>query len=88
MCFAVVSDKFGPVEKVIDTSGQLIADNNSNNSGIDTFPTHVDNPFLNTDVKSGILGFRYETKSDSITIYSNVQTKTFCLIMGIEPLKQ
>ena len=40
-------------------------------------PEHVDNPFLNTDIKNGVLGFRYENKNAKVTVYSNVETKHF-----------
>ena len=50
-------------------------------------PQHVDYPLLNTNVKTGILGFRYETKEEMFTIYSSLETKTFCMIMQLAPLR-
>ena len=50
-------------------------------------PEHVDNPMLNTDFKTGILGFRYETKDCTFVVYSSIECKTFAYIMQLRPLK-
>ena len=51
-------------------------------------PEHVDNPFLNRDLRTGILGFRYETKSQGMSlVYSSLEAKSFCIIMKIHPLR-
>ena len=52
-------------------------------------PEHSDNPFINRDLRSGILGFRYENKSDGMFIvYTSIQSKTYCKMMKIAPLKK
>ena len=54
----------------------------------DSLPEHVDDPFLNTHVQyDGVLGFRYKTKMSTFTVYSTVETKTFCILMKLEPLR-
>ena len=42
--------------------------------------------FLNRNVITGILGFRYETKNEMFIIYSPVEAKTFCMIMQLNPI--
>ena len=50
-------------------------------------PEHVDNAYLNRNVQTGILGFRYETKNSNFIIYSSVEAKTFCILMNLKPLR-
>ena len=50
-------------------------------------PEHADNPVLNTQINGGILGFRYEIKDSSFVVYSTIETKTFCYIMKLTPVK-
>ena len=53
-----------------------------------TIPEHVDNPFLDRNLKTGILGFTYENRNQGLTIvYSSVEAKTFCKIMKIVPVR-
>ena len=47
---------------------------------------HVDNAFLNRDIHTGILGFCYENKDNSLLVYSSVEAKTFCMIMYLKPI--
>ena len=49
-------------------------------------PEHVDNAYLNRNVQTGILGFRYETKNSNFIIYSSVEAKTFCILRNLKPL--
>ena len=49
-------------------------------------PEHVDNAYLNRNVQTGILGFRYETKNSNFIIYSSVEAMTFCILMNLKPL--
>ena len=49
-------------------------------------PEHVDNAMLNRNVQTGILGFRYETKSEMFVMYTSVEAKTFCILMRLEPV--
>ena len=88
-CMNMLLDVFlGPclksteVYQVYDREG-VISDEPIENK----LPGHANNPLLNTDVKNGILGFRYETKNSSIIVYSNVECKTFCYIMQLTPMK-
>ena len=48
---------------------------------------HVDDPLLNRNLRTGILGFRYEMKKSTIIIYLSIEAKTFCMLMRIEPLR-
>ena len=83
MCFSGPGLKTFEVYKVYNREG-VISDQPSENN----VPEHADYPLLNTNVKNGILGFRYETKISSIIVYSNVECKTFCYIMQLTPLKK
>ena len=63
---------------------------NGNTTEIPSYvPEHVDNPILDRNLKTGVLGFRYENKSDGmIIVYTSPEAKTFCKLMKIHPLKQ
>ena len=84
MCFSRDRGKPTKVSKVFNADGTISEESESNDLDL---PGHADNPLLNTNVKTGILGFRYETKNSSLVVYSNVQCKTFCFIMQLTPLK-
>ena len=52
-------------------------------------PEHSDNPFINRNLVNGILGYRYENKTDGMTIiYTSLEAKTFCKLMQIHPIKK
>ena len=88
MCFGRVCQKSSTVQPVVNTNGEILIEQNTNSFDNETLPSHVDNPLLNINLKTGVLGFRYETKTESFTVYSNVEAKTFCLLMGIEPVRK
>ena len=50
-------------------------------------PEHIDYHGLNRDLKTGILSFRYENQNEQIVVYSSPEAKTFCILMGITPLR-
>ena len=68
--------------KVFDSNGELSQEPNEFD-----LPEHADNAFLNRNVQTGILGFRYETKNWTFIVYSSIESKTFCLIMKLTPMK-
>ena len=70
-----------PVSSPYDSNGEI-----STNQPIYDIPQHADYALLNTDILTGILGFRYETKDSLIVVYSTVETKTFCYIMQLKPI--
>ena len=82
MCWCDI-EKAQKVQKLYNSDGTVHENTNENIE----VPEHVDNPLLNTDVVKRILGFRYKTKMDTILVYSNIECKTFCLIMQLKPLK-
>ena len=89
MCWAFIQGKNQNVHKIDNSEGEISNDTASENAvhvPVD-LPEHVDNPLLNRDVKTGILGFRYENKLCTITVYSSIECKTFCWIMGYKPMK-
>ena len=49
-------------------------------------PEIDENPFVNRNIKTGILGFRCETKDGIIVLYTSAEAKTFCLLMKIKPV--
>ena len=85
MCLANCSSVSGTIS--IPQSNETSLDNSALDDTINSLPEHVDDPFLNRDVVKGILGFYYETKSDSLIVYSTPESKTFALLMKIKPLK-
>ena len=82
MCCSCKKEKHTKVYKVHNSGGQLEETNI-----LDNLPEHVDNPYLNRHVQHGVLGFRYENKNYSVTVYSSVEAKTFCYIMKLSPLR-
>ena len=74
------------VSKVLDTNGDIVSDEEEVNSSLNNLPSHADNPFLNCDLKNGVLGFRCENKKETIVIYSSIESKTFCTLMKLRPL--
>ena len=63
---------------------------NNEETNVDLYanmPEHIDNAFLNRDLKKGILGFRYENKQSVVTVYSSLEAKTFCILMGLTAIK-
>ena len=81
MCFSGLQSKKANVCNTFNSDGG-ISEEPINNE----LPEHVDNIYLNRNVKTGVLGFRYETKNSTIIVYSSIETKTFCYIMKITPL--
>ena len=63
--------------------------NNDEDASVDLtvfpLPEHSENPFLNTDLRRGILGFVYETATHFIVVFSSLAAKTYCKMMGIKP---
>ena len=49
-------------------------------------PEHVDHTVAHPDIKKGILGFRYETKNETIVVYTSPAAKTFCMLMKLKPI--
>ena len=85
MCCYCEKVKAESVHKVYNSSGEIeLVNPDINDLHI---PEHADHPLLNTHVVKGILGFRYENKNSSFVVYSSVETKTFCMIMKLEPLR-
>ena len=83
MCFGIRNHDYLNKNKVTQEQS-----NNSSDSIPKDIQEHSERPFLNTNLKSGILGFRYENKTDGLTvIYSSVEAKTLCILMKISPLK-
>ena len=82
MCFAHKTVKTEKVYSVHETQGEI-----SEQPEEFHFPHHVDNPLLKTDLKTGILGFYYETKKCLFLVYLTVECKTFCYIMKLTPMK-
>ena len=74
------------VSSVYNSHGEIETEVQTNNIPVD-LPEHVDWPFLNRDVPRGVLGFRYETKTNMLIVYSSVETKTFCMIMHLSPMR-
>ena len=72
------------VNSVHNANGEI--NNNDENSALLEIPEHVDNPFLNRHVQRGVLGFRYETKNDTVIVYSSIEAKTFCILMNLSPM--
>ena len=85
MCFGSPKNDENDVSSVYDRNGEM-SNEEHNHTPIDLVE-HNDNPFLNRHVQYGILGFRYETKNESILVYSSVEAKTFCMIMRLGPMK-
>ena len=86
MCFSSEQLKNQKVYKVHNQDGEITKEHgNENNLGL---PEHVDNAFLDTNIRNGILGFRYETKDGMFVVYSSVEKKTFCMIMQLTPLRK
>ena len=78
------------VNKYYQSDGQVTFDERSSHEvGVDLqkLPEHVDNIYLDRDLRRGILGFLYETKNEQIIVYSSLEAKTFCLLMRINPVK-
>ena len=82
MCFGYKRDKYVNVKQKVNSDGTVCEQEEEIN-----LPGHTENPFLNTNVLTGILGFRYKTKNYTIVTYSNIECKTFCYIIQITPLK-
>ena len=87
MCLGRERVKTSTVHKVHNSDGVYDPQEPNQNFGVD-LPEHADNALLNTNVQTGILGFRYETKNSSLLVYSSIETKTFCYIMQLTPLKK
>ena len=89
MCWPSLVNKERHVEKVYNLDGQMVNDSEINTDfNVPELPEHVDNVYLNRDLRRGILGFRYENKQCSLTVYSSIEAKTFCWIMGLEPIRK
>ena len=77
------------VEKYHSSNGE-VASGDENSCGshlLDQLPEHVDNPFLNRNVQTGALGFRYANKKEKLIVYSSIEAKTFCIVMSIKAIK-
>ena len=84
MCFYCTSVKRPQVHNVHNSNGEI---NTEPQSNLD-IPKHVDNPMLNRNLQSGVLGFRYETKKETIVVYSSLKAKTFCILMSLSPMRK
>ena len=73
------------VSSVYDSHGEMNTD--EENETLSELPEHSDDPFLNRHVQYGVLGFRYETKDVAFTVYSSIESKTFCIIMKLSAMK-
>ena len=78
MCFANINEK----DKETVKEDQEANENNT----VLPVPEHVDSILVPPNLKNDILGFRYETKNDVITVYTSPEAKTFCMLMGIKPI--
>ena len=47
------------------------------NENVFNVPEHVSSSFVNRNIMTGILGFRYETKNEMFIVYTLVEAKTF-----------
>ena len=74
------------VYSVHNSNGEINSDE-ENDHHVE-LPKHVDDPFLNRNVKRGTLGFRYETKNEMLLVYSSLEAKTFCILMSLSPLRR
>ena len=86
MCFGGKISNRDKLNSVFNSAGEIENDEDQNKD--QNIPEHVDNPFLNRNVHNGILGFRYETKTEKFVVYSSIEAKTFCMIMQLKPLKR
>ena len=82
MCCASKRESKQKISSIYNSDGELETEVENE---ID-IPQHADNPFLDTNVLTGVLGFRYENKDSIIVVYSNVETKIFCLRMQLKPI--
>ena len=85
MCCGAKKVKNHQVQNIYSADGEITAE--KQNEHCLNLPEHVDDPYLNRNVRTGILGFRYETKNSSIVVYSSVEAKTFCMLMRLELLR-
>ena len=87
MCFGYIKRRnhihcVYPIDS--DNSGSTSEENIPQN-----LPEHSDNPFTNTNLSNGILGFRYENKVDGLlVVYTSIEAKTLCKLMKLTPLKK
>ena len=89
MCLGKKFNKHNHVKKVFDANGDIVnTEQTDGNLDINAFPAHIDNALLDTSIPHGVLGFRYQNKEECLIVYSTVETKTYCYIMGIIPIKQ
>ena len=85
MCSLSRKCKNNEVKKVHISNGEIVENETKVNPDV---PEHVDNPFINRNIQRGILGFRYETKNCNFVVYSSIEAKTFCMIMGLEVIRK
>ena len=84
MCFCTISKQHKTVYKVVASNGDSIVDPQLHLPS--NLPNHWDNPYLNTTLPNGILGFFYENKDSTVTVHTSVESRTFCILMKIEPI--
>ena len=78
MCYTNLNKKKG--KKVTDEDNVIV------DQSLFPLPEHDDNPFINRDLRYGILGFVYENKDQVIVVYTSLAAKTFCQMMRIKPI--
>ena len=71
MCIAKRPDHRTNLQAKYDEQDGSVNENVQSNHIPNDIPEHVDNPFINTDIEEGILGFVYETKDESVTVWTS-----------------
>ena len=62
MCFPTKHEQKKDVQAKYDEQDGSVNESYPNSDISSDIPEHVDNPFIDTDIEEGILGFVYETK--------------------------
>ena len=85
MCIPGLDKNDVNVSSIYNSQGEM--DTEDANHDLLKLPEHVDDPYLDRDLKNGILGFRYENKKEIVIVYSSIEAKTFCMILHLKHMR-
>ena len=71
MCFLKKPEHKTVLQAKYDEQNGTVNETNTSSDIPVDIPEHVDNPFLDTDIEEGILGFIYETKDETVTVWTS-----------------